>query len=32
MRGPMGIGKAVATVNEEVACEAELTFAISTTE
>ncbi|ARC83369.1 3-hydroxyacyl-ACP dehydratase FabZ [Clostridium argentinense] len=28
MRGPMGIGKAIATVNGEVACEAELTFAV----
>ncbi|MDF2700129.1 MAG: beta-hydroxyacyl-ACP dehydratase, partial [Haloplasmataceae bacterium] len=28
VRGPIGIGKAVAKVNGEIACEAELTFAI----
>ncbi|MGL4731078.1 MAG: 3-hydroxyacyl-ACP dehydratase FabZ [Clostridium sp.] len=28
IKGPMGIGKAVATVNGEVACDAELSFAI----
>lgn len=28
VRGPMGIGKAIAKVNGEVACEAELIFAI----
>lgn len=28
LRGPMGIGKAVATVDGEVACECELTFAV----
>ncbi|MGN0301987.1 MAG: biotin carboxylase N-terminal domain-containing protein [Anaerotardibacter sp.] len=28
MRGPMGIGKAVASVNNKVACQAELTFAV----
>lgn len=28
MKGPIGIGKAIATVNGKKACEAELTFAI----
>ncbi|HDR7607867.1 3-hydroxyacyl-[acyl-carrier-protein] dehydratase, FabZ form [Bacillus mycoides] len=28
VRGPIGKGKAVATVNGEIACEAEITFAI----
>lgn len=28
MRGPIGKGKAVATVNGEIACEAEITFAL----
>lgn len=29
VKGPVGIGEAVATVNGKVACKAELTFAIS---
>ena len=28
VRGPIGKGKAIATVDGEVACEAEITFAI----
>ncbi len=28
MKGPVGIGKALATVDGEVACECELTFAV----
>ncbi|KFN02904.1 3-hydroxyacyl-[acyl-carrier-protein] dehydratase FabZ [Bacillus clarus] len=28
VRGPIGKGKAVATVNDEIACEAEITFAL----
>lgn len=28
LKGPMGIGKAVATVEDEIACECELTFAV----
>lgn len=28
LKGPMGIGKAIATVDGEIACECELTFAV----